>query len=227
MRPVPIAEQYLKQGLTYRDEAQTWWQPANTVCSGSSRELLSECGAEHSGPAIGKVESAEGGNRMRTTLSDCDGRLVSASSSKSAIEQAAYSLDATCMSSGDISPHTDNSIPISVDINEASRVSPKTKLVTTSSGVCAMNLSAPNAEHKDVLCESSDCCDETLASSGGAEVCASSTTIRHLSPADKGKLHEASASQCKGPNSAASSIEDPGGDAASDLKIPTLSICVS
>jgi len=24
MRPIPVAEQYLKQGSTYRDEAQTW-----------------------------------------------------------------------------------------------------------------------------------------------------------------------------------------------------------
>jgi hypothetical protein len=131
------------------------------------------------------------------------------------------------MSPGDISPHTDNSIPISVDINKASRISPKTELVTTSFGVCAMNLGAPNAEHKDVLCESSNCCDETLISSGGAEVCASPTTIRHLSPANRGKLHEATASQCKGPNSGTSSTEDSGGDEASDLKIPTLSVCVS
>lgn len=176
---------------------------------------------------MGKAESAEGGNRIRTALSDCDGRLVSASSSKSAIEQAAYSLDPTCMSSGDISPHTDNSIPISVDINKASRISPETKLMTTSSSACAMSLSARNAEHKDVLCESSNCCDETLNSSGGAEICASPTTIRHLSPANRGKLHEGTASQCKGPNSATSSVEDPGDDAASDLKIPALSICVS
>ena len=43
MRPVPIAEQNLQQG----EEIQTWWQPANTVSSGSSQELLSGSGAEH------------------------------------------------------------------------------------------------------------------------------------------------------------------------------------
>lgn len=170
---------------------------------------------------MGKVESAEGGIRIRTTLSDYEGRLVSASSSRSAIEQAAYSLDRTCMSSGDISPHTDNSIPISNDINnEASRISPERKL-------CAVDLGAPNAEHDDALCESSNCCDETVTSSGDAEVCASPTTIRHPSPADREMLHEAAASQSKGTNSATSSMEEPGDDTASDLKIPALSICVS
>jgi hypothetical protein len=174
------------------------------------------------------VESAEGGNRIRTTLSDCDGRIVSASSSKSAMEQAAYSLDPTCTSSGDISPHTDNSIPISNDINdEASRISPECKPVTTPSGVCAVGLGAPNAEHNDVLCESSNCCEETATSSGDAEVCASPTAIRRPTPADGGTLREAAASQCKGPKSAISSIEEPEDDAASDLKIPALSICVS
>jgi hypothetical protein len=143
------------------------------------------------------------------------------------MEQAPYSLDPTWMSSGDISPHTDNSIPISLDINEASRISPEPKLVTTSSSVCVVDLSAPNAEHKDLLCESSNCCDEAHTSSGDAEVCVTPTTIRHHSPADKGMLHQATASQCQGPNSATSSIEEPGDDAASNLKIPTLSICVS
>jgi hypothetical protein len=131
------------------------------------------------------------------------------------------------MSSGDISLHNDNSIPIPNDINEASCVSPELILVTNPSTVCAVDLGAPTAEHKDVLCESSECCDETLTSNGDAEVCVSPTTIRHPSPADKAVLHEAATSHCKGPNSATSSLEEPGGDTASDLKIPALSICVS
>jgi hypothetical protein len=90
-----------------------------------------------------------------------------------------------------------------------------------------VDLNTPNAGLKNVLCDSSNCSDETVTSSGDAEVCASPATIRHLSLADKGMLHEAAASQIKGPNSAASIIEKPGDDAASNIKIPTLSVYVS
>ncbi|KDR11460.1 hypothetical protein L798_14294 [Zootermopsis nevadensis] len=168
---------------------------------------------------------------MRTALSDCDGRLVSALSSKSAMEQAAYLLAPTCMSSGDASPNTDNSIiPVLIDINKASGISPTPTTVMpvlNCANVCDVDLNTPNAGFKNVLCDSSNCSDETVASSGDADVCVSPTTIRHLSLADKGMLLEAAASQIKGPNSAASPIEQPGDDAASNIKIPTLTVFVS
>lgn len=200
------------------------------MSSGSSQELLSGSGAEYSGPAISKVESTGVGKKMRTTLSDCDGRLVSALSSKSVMEQAACSLAPNCMSSGGASPNTDNSIPVLIDINKASGICPApttVMLVTTCANVHDVDLNTPNAGLKNVLCDSSNCSDETVTSSGDAEVCASPATIRHLSLADKGMLHEAAASQIKGPNSAASIIEKPGDDAASNIKIPTLSVYVS
>lgn len=200
------------------------------MSSGSSQELLSGSGAEHSGPAMGKVESAGGGNRIRTTLSDCDGGLVSASSSKSVMEQAACSLAPACMFSGDASPHSDNSIPILIDINKDSGTSPAPTTVmpvTTCVDMHVVGLNTLNAEHKNVLCESSNHCDETVTSSGDAGVRAFPTTVRHLSSANKGMLPEVAASQIKGPNSATSSIEKSGDDAASNIKIPTLSVCVS
>lgn len=96
----------------------------NTVSSGSSQELVSGSGAERSVPIMGKVESTGGGNRMRTALADCDRRLASDLLSRSATQQGACSLAPTCMSSGDVFPHTDNSMPISSDNSESSHISP-------------------------------------------------------------------------------------------------------
>ena len=161
-----------------------------------SQEPLSSSGAEHSVPTIGKVEYTEGGgNGMRTTLSDCDMRLVSDLSSRSATEQAAYSLAPTCMSSGDVFPHTDNNMPMSSDNSESSCISPAPVTVTlgsASSSVHDVDLNTPGAEQRDVLCELSNCCDETVTA-----VRASPTVNRHLTVANKGKLPDATASQLK------------------------------
>lgn len=164
--------------------------------SGSSQEPLSSRGAEHSVPTIGKVEYTEGGgNGMRTTLSDCDRRLVSDLSSRSATEQAAYSLAPTCMSSGDVFPHSDNNMPMSSDNSESSYISPALITVTIESAcssVHVVDLNTPGAEQRDVLCESSNCCDETVTAVG-----ASPTLNRHLTVSIKGKLPDATASQLK------------------------------
>jgi hypothetical protein len=197
------------------------------MSSGSSQELLSGSGAELSGPAVSKVESTGVENKMRTVLSDCDGRLKSALSSKSVVEQAAGSLAPTCMFSGGVSHNTDNSVSVLVDINKASGICPAPTTETTWANVHVVDLSAPNPELKSVSGDSSNCIDETVTSSGDAEVCASSTTTRHLSFADKGMLHEAAASYIKGPHSVPSTIEKAGDDAASNIKVPTLSIYVS
>jgi len=168
----------------------------NAVRSVSSQEPLSSSGAEHSVPTIGKVEYTEGGgNGMRTTLSDLDRRLLSDLSSRSATEQAAYSLAATCMSSGDVSPHTDNNMPMSSDNSESSCISPAPVTVTLGSGCSSVrdvDLNTPGAEQRDVLCESSNCCDETVGA-----VCSSPTTNRHLTVASKEKLPDTAASQLK------------------------------
>lgn len=168
----------------------------NAVRSVSSQEPLSSSGAEHSVPTIGKVEyTGGGGNGMRTTLSDCDRRLVSDLSSRSATEQAAYSLAPTCMSSGDVFPQTDNNMPMSSDNSESSCISPAPVTVTlgsASSSVHDVDLNTPGAEQRDVLCESSNCCDETVTA-----VRASPTINRHLTVANKGKFPDATASQLK------------------------------
>lgn len=198
----------------------------NAVRNVNSQELLSSNGAEHSVPTMGKVEdTGRGGNRMRTTLSDCDRRLVSDLSSTSATEQAAYSLAPTCMSSGDVFPHTDNNMPMLSDDSESSCISPAPITVTLESAcssVLDVDLNTPDAEQRNVLCESSNCCDETVT-----EVRGSPTIIRHLTLANKGKLPDTTASQIKGSNSAPSNTEKPGGDTTCNMKISTFSVCVS
>lgn len=190
------------------------------MSSGSSQELLSGSGAE----------STWGENKIRTTLSDCNGRVVSALSSKGVMEQAACSLAPTCMSSRDASPNTDNNSPVLIDINKASGIcSARTTAmpVTTCTNVCDMDLNTPDAGLRNVLCDSSNCSDETVISSGDAEVCGSPTTIRHLCLVNEGMLLETTASQIKGSSSAASSMEKPRDDVSSNIKMTTLSVCVS
>ena len=160
----------------------------------SSQEPLSSSGAEHSVPTVGKVEYTEGGgNGMRTTLSDCDRRLMSDVSSRSATEQAAYSLAPTCVSSGAVFPHTDNNMPMSSGNSDSSCISPAPITVTMGSAcssVCDVDLNTPGAEQRDVLCESSKCCNETVTA-----VRASPTINRHLTVASKEKLPDTTASQ--------------------------------
>jgi hypothetical protein len=164
---------------------------------------------------MGKVESTGEGNRMRATLYDL--------SSRSATEQAAYALAPTCMSSGVVFLNTD--MPISSDKCESSYISPAPLTVTPGSAcsnVRDVDLNTPDAEQKNVLCESSNCCDETVT-----EVRVSPTIIRHPTLANKVELPEATASQIKGPNSAPSDTEKPGDDTTCNVKISTFSVCAS
>jgi hypothetical protein len=129
------------------------------------------------------------------------------------------------MSSGDVFLHTDNNMPISSDNSESSYISPAPMTVTLGSVCCSVrdvDLSTPDAEHENVLCESSNCCDETVT-----EVCASPTITGHFTLANKGTLPEAAASQIKGPNSVPSNTEKPGDDTSCNMKISTFSVCVS
>lgn len=92
------------------------------MSSGSSQELLSGSGAEHSGPATGKMESSAGtphGDKKRTTLSDCSGRDQCKSTIESPTNNANEQSDIICET---VTCHTDNtgcSIPVSVNMNKA------------------------------------------------------------------------------------------------------------